>query len=176
MMFFNSGLTYLKVHRQVLPSVHCTVIELLVPSHLPAYVPHLGWSGTPLSHSPNCFLKYSIGLFLIFLICPGMQLNSLSIFLIGLFNIFVCIAVSCFVPSSLYFFISPRSILLYLPILLSFVCSPSTSVFFPLLYHYQLLYADILLHSVYFPFVSKPLPIIFKPLYNLYQHLTNQSQ
>merc|ERR1712215_70487 len=26
-----------------------------------------------------------------FLICPGMQLNSLSIFLIGLFNIFVCI-------------------------------------------------------------------------------------
>merc|ERR1712121_174289 len=29
MVFFNSGLTLLKVHRQVLPTVHCTVIELL---------------------------------------------------------------------------------------------------------------------------------------------------
>merc|ERR1712002_706238 len=76
-------------------------LELLVPSHLPVYTPHLGWSGTPLSHSSNCFLKYSVGLSLISLIRPGMQLNSLSIFLIGLLNIFVCNpSTSIFLPSS----------------------------------------------------------------------------
>ena len=57
-----------------------------------------------------------------------MQLNSLSIFLIGLFNIFVCILVGITVR---YFFILPSCILLLGLILLSFVFSPSTSVFLP---------------------------------------------
>merc|ERR1711888_549643 len=151
MMFFNSGLTYLKVHRQVLSTVQCTVMELLILSHLPAYVPHLGWSGTPFSHSSNCFLKYSTGLSLIFLIQPGMQLNSLSIFLIGLFNIFASIAVSNVVPSSLYFFISLSCILLWRPIVLSFVCSPSTSVFFPsnICHVYMIIYLSLLRSMLY---------------------------
>merc|ERR1711867_130305 len=114
--------TYFTYHTfQPFPIVRCTTIELFLPAHLPAYAPHFGWSGTPLSHSSNFFLKYSVELLVIFLICSGMQLNSLSIFLAGLCSILVSILFINLVQSFLYSFIPPSFIHLF-PSVLVCVC------------------------------------------------------